>query len=204
MKNFGGFNIHITAIAMFCLASLASASLRKRLASLTKFSHSSSKSLVTYDTKNNSYINMLQKLFRNTMSFKGITLQQPSSRHTNANTETHRIFNARKQFFQHLFNASFPTQEKADSCKIIHVAGTKGKGSTVEYISSALIESKKCIGTFSSPHLHCARERIKCNRSLISKGELVKFGETALTLLESKDWVVVFDQLLSTALIYFG
>ena len=49
----------------------------------------------------------------------------------------------------------------------IHIAGTKGKGSTCEYIASGLRELGYKVGVFTSPHLHTARERIKINRSLI-------------------------------------
>lgn len=50
----------------------------------------------------------------------------------------------------------------------IHVAGSKGKGSTSNLISNALSNFK--VGLFSSPHMHKLTERIKINNSPISEG----------------------------------
>jgi len=49
----------------------------------------------------------------------------------------------------------------------IHVAGSKGKGSTSNLISNALGNFK--VGLFSSPHMHKLTERIKINNSPISE-----------------------------------
>ena len=49
----------------------------------------------------------------------------------------------------------------------IHVAGSKGKGSTSNLISNGLAEYK--VGLFTSPHMHRLTERIKINNSPISK-----------------------------------
>jgi dihydrofolate synthase/folylpolyglutamate synthase len=50
----------------------------------------------------------------------------------------------------------------------IHVAGSKGKGSTSNLISNALGNFK--VGLFSSPHMHKLTERIKINNTPISEG----------------------------------
>tara|TARA_B100000579_G_scaffold86857_2_gene68056 strand:+ start:7994 stop:9346 length:1353 start_codon:yes stop_codon:yes gene_type:complete len=49
----------------------------------------------------------------------------------------------------------------------IHVAGSKGKGSTSNLISNGLMQYK--VGLFTSPHMHSVTERIKINNSPISK-----------------------------------
>ncbi len=48
-----------------------------------------------------------------------------------------------------------------DELKIIHVAGTNGKGSTSSFIASSLIESGYKIGLYTSPFLERFNERIK-------------------------------------------
>lgn len=45
--------------------------------------------------------------------------------------------------------------------KAIHVAGTKGKGSTTHYLAYCLAASGYKVGVFSSPHFFTFRERIK-------------------------------------------
>ena len=45
--------------------------------------------------------------------------------------------------------------------KIIHVAGTKGKGSTCAFIASILHRAGFRVGLYTSPHLHRVNERIR-------------------------------------------
>jgi dihydrofolate synthase/folylpolyglutamate synthase len=53
--------------------------------------------------------------------------------------------------------------------KIIHVAGTNGKGSVCNYVSSILLHSGYHIGMFTSPHLVDITERFKIDGSDISE-----------------------------------
>lgn len=52
--------------------------------------------------------------------------------------------------------------------KVIHVAGTNGKGSVCAFIESILNESKKTNGMFTSPHLVKINERFRINGVVIS------------------------------------
>jgi len=47
------------------------------------------------------------------------------------------------------------------SLRVIHVAGTKGKGSTCAFTAYILREAGFCVGLYTSPHLHDFRERIR-------------------------------------------
>lgn len=51
--------------------------------------------------------------------------------------------------------------------KIIHVAGTNGKGSVCAYIQAVLEAEGKCTGFFTSPHLVTINERIQIDRKPI-------------------------------------
>ena len=55
--------------------------------------------------------------------------------------------------------------------KIIHVAGTNGKGSTCAYIAQILQSNGYKTGLFTSPHLVDIRERIKINGQMISQSD---------------------------------
>ena len=44
-------------------------------------------------------------------------------------------------------------------CRIVHVAGTNGKGSTCAMIESGLRAAGYRTGLFTSPHLDCSRRR---------------------------------------------
>ena len=91
--------------------------------------------------------------------------------------------------------------------KIIHIAGSKGKG-TISCILSALIEKigKKC-GLFLSPHVYDYRERFKngssffCNRSYINAA---REFERYINQWESKgNKLTTFEKYFAYALILF-
>ncbi len=63
--------------------------------------------------------------------------------------------------------------------KMIHVAGTNGKGSVCRYLQALLIGEGKRTGLFTSPHLMTIRERIYIGEEMISKRRfLTVFEET--------------------------
>ena len=47
-----------------------------------------------------------------------------------------------------------------DRYDIVHVAGTKGKGSTSAMIASMVSKAGYCTGLYTSPHVHSLEERI--------------------------------------------
>ena len=57
---------------------------------------------------------------------------------------------------------------------IIHVAGTKGKGSTAAMVAAALTASGVRTGLYCSPHLHRLEERFSIDGSPASQVDLVK------------------------------
>src|SRR4051812_47304762 len=52
---------------------------------------------------------------------------------------------------------------------IIHVAGTKGKGSTCAFIESIALEHGLTVGLYTSPHLISITERFRYNRTSITE-----------------------------------
>jgi len=61
----------------------------------------------------------------------------------------------------------------AENCKVIHVAGTNGKGSVCCYLASILSAAGYRVGSFTSPHLVSMRERIRIGEDLISEKDFV-------------------------------
>ncbi|KAF7559376.1 hypothetical protein G7046_g4772 [Stylonectria norvegica] len=73
------------------------------------------------------------------------------------------------------------TPADLDRLNIVHVAGTKGKGSTCAFVDSVLSQyqhthsSPRKTGLFISPHLIAVRERIRLNSAPISEGLFAKY-----------------------------
>lgn len=61
-----------------------------------------------------------------------------------------------------------------EGLKVVHVAGTKGKGSTAAMIARFLEEAGCRVGLFTSPHLIHLEERIKINGDTIPKEEVCR------------------------------
>ncbi len=61
-----------------------------------------------------------------------------------------------------------------EGLKVIHVAGTNGKGSTSSFISSVLVEQGYKVGLYTSPYLEEFTERIRVNGVNIPKEELAE------------------------------
>lgn len=72
--------------------------------------------------------------------------------------------------------------------KFVHVAGTNGKGSTVEYISNALIYSGYKTGQFTSPFVLHYTDRIRINGSEIDERSLCRICEFIRTKIDGKPY----------------
>ncbi|XP_078382408.1 folylpolyglutamate synthase, mitochondrial-like isoform X2 [Oculina patagonica] len=65
--------------------------------------------------------------------------------------------------------------EDLDNLSIIHISGTKGKGSTCAFCESMLRHKGFKTGFYSSPHLMEVRERIRINGKPLSKEKFSKY-----------------------------
>lgn len=57
---------------------------------------------------------------------------------------------------------------------MIHIAGTNGKGSTVNFIKEILMKHGYTVGTFTSPYMIVHNDRICVNGKMISDDKLLK------------------------------
>lgn len=71
--------------------------------------------------------------------------------------------------------------------KILHVAGTNGKGSVCAYMQAVLLAKKKQTGMFISPHLVEINERIKVNGEDISDGDFLEVFSYVKSVVESME-----------------
>ena len=70
------------------------------------------------------------------------------------------------------------------SMKVIHVAGTNGKGSVCAFLSSMLTEGGKRTGLFTSPHLVKINERFQINNEPVSDEIFLNAYERVMKLVE--------------------
>jgi dihydrofolate synthase/folylpolyglutamate synthase len=74
-----------------------------------------------------------------------------------------------------------------EALKIVHVAGTKGKGSTSAMLAAALTASGVKTGLFCSPHLHRLEERFRVDGQEASPDELVELVEAVRPAVDALD-----------------
>ena len=90
-----------------------------------------------------------------------------------------------------------------ESYPIIHVAGTKGKGSTAALVASALQVAGYQTGLYTSPHLQDYCERIQINGRPISHARLVELVEEIKPVVAKIPKLTTFEITTALSLLYF-
>ncbi len=95
-----------------------------------------------------------------------------------------------------------------DSLKVVHIAGTNGKGSTAAFLSSILIAQGYKVGVFTSPYLLSYREMFRINGIEISECRFGKIIEEVLLALNkninnNKEHPTEFEFVTAAAFQYF-
>ena len=90
----------------------------------------------------------------------------------------------------------------------VHIAGTKGKGSTAAMVASVLDAAGYRPGLFTSPHLHTFRERIRIGSRLIPEEDFARLVEGLWPTMETvgnteQGRVTLFEFLTAMAFYYF-
>jgi len=65
--------------------------------------------------------------------------------------------------------------------RVIHVAGTNGKGSSVAMLEALFINNGERVGAYTSPHLNWYNERIRMNGAPVSDEEIISAFESVET-----------------------
>ncbi len=88
---------------------------------------------------------------------------------------------------------------------VVHIAGTKGKGSTAAMIENVLRHSGLRPGLYTSPHLHTFRERMRVDGRLIPKERWVEGVEQLRQVIAHLPFKpTLFELLTSLAFWYFS
>ncbi|EFJ30065.1 hypothetical protein SELMODRAFT_90954 [Selaginella moellendorffii] len=91
---------------------------------------------------------------------------------------------------------------------VVHVAGTKGKGSTVAFLSSILRAAGFSVGTYTSPHLRSIHERICVGKPISTNGlDDLFWGvrESLLKVIEAENHTLThFEVFTALAFKYFA
>jgi dihydrofolate synthase/folylpolyglutamate synthase len=93
----------------------------------------------------------------------------------------------------------------------ILVAGTKGKGSTANFLASLLSSHGLSTGLYTSPHLSDPRERIQIDGRMISKPDFAQLVERVRPVIErhkkeiaSNGMITYFEMMTLFAVLYFA
>lgn len=89
-------------------------------------------------------------------------------------------------------------------CKVVHVAGTKGKGSVCAMVESVLRAAGFRTGLYISPHLHTFRERIQVKGAYIPRQDVAALVSELSPHLEAIPGLTWFEIVTAMGLLYFA
>lgn len=87
---------------------------------------------------------------------------------------------------------------------IIHIAGSKGKGSTAAFTASALRAADYRVGLYTSPHLQDFTERIQIDGVPIPKDEFAALVEEIKPAVAQVPYITTFELTTALAFLYFS
>ncbi len=90
--------------------------------------------------------------------------------------------------------------------KIIHIAGTNGKGSVAEIIASSLFQCYYKVGVYTSPHLYEINERIKIDGMNIDDVDFVILEKLVYDRIKNKKkhYRTFFEAMTTVAFLHFA
>ncbi|SDK27187.1 bifunctional folylpolyglutamate synthase/dihydrofolate synthase [Alkalibacterium thalassium] len=96
-----------------------------------------------------------------------------------------------------------------DSLRVVHIAGTNGKGSVSAFLSSILSQAGIKSGVYTSPHLESINERIKISGQMITDDAFIEATEIVAPFVEqveeeTGERLYSFEILTAVALLHFS
>ncbi len=87
---------------------------------------------------------------------------------------------------------------------VVHIAGTKGKGSTAAMMEAVLRAAGYRTGLYTSPHLHTVRERVRLQGKPLPPADFVALLEDLKPWVDDDPQLTVFDILTALAFLAFA
>ena len=95
--------------------------------------------------------------------------------------------------------------DRQKSLRVIHVAGTNGKGSFCAMLTSILMKAGYSVGTFTSPYVVAFNERIQLNGEMISDEDLARVTSRIRPFADSmEDHPTEFELITAIGIEYFA
>jgi dihydrofolate synthase/folylpolyglutamate synthase len=88
--------------------------------------------------------------------------------------------------------------------RVLHIAGTKGKGSVSALCANAVQQSGGRVGLYTSPHLQDYAERIQVDSVPISHAELIALVEEIKPFVTASPEITTFEITTALAFLYFA
>lgn len=85
------------------------------------------------------------------------------------------------------------------SFRSVHIAGTKGKGSTAAMVAAVLQQAGHRTGLYTSPHLHTFRERIQIDGELVPEASVVAGVERLRAVVSRVPEITTFELITALA-----
>jgi len=86
--------------------------------------------------------------------------------------------------------------------RVVHVAGTNGKGSTAAFLASILTAGESRTGLFTSPHLTRFTERIRINGAEIAEDAVCRLAAQVMSA--APEGTTFFEMVTAMALLHFA
>jgi dihydrofolate synthase / folylpolyglutamate synthase len=90
-----------------------------------------------------------------------------------------------------------------EGLKVIHIAGSNGKGSTSSFIASMLMEAGFKVGLYTSPHFVRFNERIRIDGEMINDNYITSFVDSLEGYIKSNN-ITFFEVTTALAFQYFN
>ena len=91
-----------------------------------------------------------------------------------------------------------------DKLKVIHIAGTNGKGSCTSFVNSVLVSQGYKVGMFTSPSIYNFEERIRINNKNIPEDKLIELMNEVREIANTLEvFPADFELVTALAFLYF-